>query len=266
MEFNLYSDIHSEMLDNLDNFYQEIKLHSKTDIIVLAGDIGYYSDILFQNFIKYCSENYKYVIYVMGNHEYYGRRSIETIKIKMKELFNNYNNVYLLDCASIDITLNEKVYTFYGFTAFTYPIFNSSRIAREYLSDYNEIRTKNGKLTINDMKTICDKDCSNFKNFMLTNNCENLIIITHFALLKDGTSDPIYQELKDDVDLSGYFHWNNMLDDLEIPKDRRNNIRCICSAHTHYSYDFIYDNIRYISKQLGYYFEYLTIKESKITV
>jgi predicted phosphodiesterase len=71
------SDIHLEFNAKVHtkHFRAEFaKLVSKVgDILVLAGDICTIRERdLLEKFLRYCAENWKYVLYVPGNHEYYG--------------------------------------------------------------------------------------------------------------------------------------------------------------------------------------------------
>src|SRR3989338_6804688 len=63
------SDLHLE-------FHSKYPLlpKSSAEILVLAGDIGYPSHKNWIDFLHYCKTQYKYVLYVAGNHEYYSRK------------------------------------------------------------------------------------------------------------------------------------------------------------------------------------------------
>jgi hypothetical protein len=90
-------------------------------------------------------------------------------------------------------------------------------------------------------------------------NLENkkLIVITHFPPIRNNTSHPKYSSQPDY--LRNYF--SNDFTELSFSQDRfsekelYNNIECWMSGHTHYSYDFKYKEIRFISNQLGYFDE-----------
>ena len=236
MKFQLFSDIHIELIKRK---FKDIPVESR--YLILAGDIGKIGYPNFIEFIQYCSSNWEQVIYVFGNHEFYGSHSIETIRTRFIEFFKTFPNVHLLDNTSIQI---EDV-TIYGFTGWTLPIFDNSTVARNYLNDYNMIKTSKGKLRIEDHAIMANEQIEKFKEFIDEVESDKIMIVTHFPPIRNGTSDPMYMG---DI-LNAYFSWNNMLIDNNIIT---NKIKIWCSGHTHFSYDFIFDNIRYVSNQVGY--------------
>ena len=234
MKFQLFSDIHLELTKSY------LKIPILSEYLILAGDIGSIKNQNFKDFITYCSLNYKKVIYIFGNHEFYSKHNIDTVKEQFKDFFNKFDNIFLLDNSPIVI---EDI-TIYGFIGFTSPIFSQTHIAKNYLNDYNQIRTKNGLFTISNHNEIVKYETDKFKEFILSTDSNKVLIISHFPPVKN-TSDSKY---KDSI-LSNYFTWNNYLKLNNIKTDK---IKCWISGHTHYSYDFIEEDIRYISNQIGY--------------
>lgn len=74
------------------------------------------------------------------------------------------------------------------------------------------------------------------------NNIKKHVIITHYPLTMNGTSNPIYY--KDDIEVK-----KNFSNEIDLTFD--NQFINIC-GHTHYNFDFTKNNIRYISNQYGY--------------
>ena len=72
MKIQYASDLHLEFADNW-RYLQEHPLEVSGDILILAGDIGYLGDQNYQNhpFWDWVSENYRQVLVVPGNHEFY---------------------------------------------------------------------------------------------------------------------------------------------------------------------------------------------------
>jgi hypothetical protein len=71
------------------------------------------------------------------------------------------------------------------------------------------------------------------------------IIMTHFPPLMENTSHPKYS--LQDLSRKEYFA-NNFQTSTEVFK----SVSCWISGHTHYSYDFLKGDIRFLSNQLGY--------------
>ena len=242
MEFQLYSDIHLEFTP--DSFP---RISKKASNLILAGDIGHISMQNFKDFIKYCSESFEHVFYVCGNHEFYGSRSMETLILKFKAFMGEFQNVYFLDNSYI---LIEGI-LIYGFTCWTRSIFKDPGSAlMSGLADYHKIRTKEGKYDIVYQNKLADNQIELFKEFINSANnneilCDKIIIVTHFPPIGNKTSNPIY----DGNFLNRYFSWNNIFTEESITCDK---IKVWCSGHTHWSYDFIKNDIRFISNQFGY--------------
>ena len=81
------------------------------------------------------------------------------------------------------------------------------------------------------------------KDMLSENNNKKVILVTHFPPINENVSNPKYKNCP----LKNYF--SNDFDSLEIPLE---NIKLWISGHTHYSYDFVKYNIRFLSNQLGY--------------
>ena len=72
MKIQYASDLHLEFADNW-RYLRDNPLQVSGDILILAGDIGYLEDQNYQNhpFWDWASENYRQVLVVPGNHEFY---------------------------------------------------------------------------------------------------------------------------------------------------------------------------------------------------
>ena len=211
MLFQLFSDIHLEL-----NPDENFTLPVKADYLFLAGDIGNIKKQNYHNFLQYCSDNWKQVFYVPGNHEFYNKRSMESNIERMTELVNKFKNVHLLinNYAQIDN------YTIYGFVGWTYPIFKTSNAAKEYLNDYHNIKTRVGKFSICYHQTLASDGIQKFKTFIsaanLDDQIKNLIILTHFPPNQLGTSDPKYTPNH----LINYYAWKNLMQSEKIQTNK----------------------------------------------
>lgn len=91
MKIKLWSDLHLEF----NPFYFEGSVEDLTETtLVLAGDIGM-NKASFYSFLQYCSEDFKYVIYVIGNHECYGTTEAHMLKL-IRESTKEYDNFFVL--------------------------------------------------------------------------------------------------------------------------------------------------------------------------
>lgn len=65
------SDLHLEFEKKIKNFNWVIKPIKDAEVLILAGDICDPRLDVFVRFMKYCVDEWKYVIMISGNHEYY---------------------------------------------------------------------------------------------------------------------------------------------------------------------------------------------------
>lgn len=69
MKIQLCSDLH---LDQINFYSNENLVYPEGDVLVLAGDICHVCEIeKHSNFFKYLDDNFQYIVYVPGNHEFY---------------------------------------------------------------------------------------------------------------------------------------------------------------------------------------------------
>lgn len=113
------SDVHLE-LDSLLQSYDEIVSSKKADMVVLAGDIHIGSGAL--EFIKHLIELGYIVVYILGNHEYYGNEIYE-----IDEYWHNVDipNFYFLQDDAVEFDnvriIGSTLWTSAGTTT-THPI------------------------------------------------------------------------------------------------------------------------------------------------
>ena len=102
MKIQYASDLHLEFREN-SNFLKHHPLTVSGEILILAGDIGYIGDENYSKhpFWDWASENYKQVILIPGNHEFYKMFDIDQLyngwswEIR-KNIFCYYNTVISL--------------------------------------------------------------------------------------------------------------------------------------------------------------------------
>jgi predicted phosphohydrolase len=241
MLFQLISDLHLE-------FYKGKfpKINKVAENLILAGDIGLISDINnLKGFLKQVCKRWNNIYYVLGNHEYYECIDMKCSLDKLKKSTQELNNLHILD--------NEYIIldgiAIYGFTGWTIP---SDKIRRNisYLCDFDQIYIDGKNITANNIEFIARKELDKFKEFINSVNsneieCNSVIVITHFPLIREGTSDPKYIGNV----LNDYFTWINMFISENIVCDK---IKVCCSGHTHWSYEFTINDIKFISNQYGY--------------
>jgi predicted MPP superfamily phosphohydrolase len=260
LSIQILSDIHLEF----SHTFPKIKPHAK--YLCLSGDIGTISnkhDVKVKNFLSYCSSNWEKTFYVLGNHEFYqvddNKICLEDLETTYQEICQSFPNVYLLNNNYQEIVPGLNIY---GTTLWTNNYgFPKTTPACNMLNDYNMITTKSKKnynipLTekyindlsvsqLNSLATFLQNTDTNRDTNTNTNNNNKSIIMTHFPPIRQNTSNPKYSSQPEYA--TNYFSWNNIYSYLNC-----NNIIGWISGHTHWSHDFMKDNIRFVSNQTGY--------------
>lgn len=241
----VFSDIHIEMWNKMPI------IPVKANYLFLAGDICNITHPLFYPFLDYCSLNWKKTFYIPGNHEYYIKKKNynELIFDYKYKISTRYKNIYCLD--NNFVSLDEEDINIYGATFWTSPPFKSTNEAKIYVNDYNWIsyyKEEQGhvvNLDISYVKKLSDISFLSLQEYLNETN-KKTIIITHFPPHSFGTADPKY--LADKSIVNDYFAWP----DGTLQEFNLNNVLTWISGHTHWSYDFVQDNVRLIGNQLGY--------------
>lgn len=139
MKVQIVSDLHLEFLTIVQviEVAEKISYNTSADVLVLAGDICSLNKRSSENlsyFLDRVQDKYEDVIYVMGNHEYYGT-SYSDVKELMKKTVKYRPNLSVLENESV--TIGDI--TFYGTTLWFEETVKSSLI-KYNLSDYRCIK------------------------------------------------------------------------------------------------------------------------------
>ena len=97
MNIQIASDLHLERVQNWGVFTNRNPIKPVGDVLVLAGDIcNLHRREAANPFIDFCKDNFKKVIHVPGNHEYYGNKFNSDDKFLIEEdnyIFLNNNTI-----------------------------------------------------------------------------------------------------------------------------------------------------------------------------
>lgn len=238
MKIQYASDLHLEFAENA-SYIKHNPLKVAGDILVLVGDIGYLDDENYSRhpFWDWASENYKQVIMVPGNHEFYKYFDIANLKDGTRiEIRPNvaayYNSVVRIEDTDIILsTLWSKI-----------PLIEAAYTER-VISDFRRILFEGELLTFADFNREHER-CFNFvKAAVSESDAKHKIVVTHhvpsFRMLcpkfKDSKANGAFTvELDDYIENSGIDFW--------------------IYGHSHYNVDVKIGNTQCISNQLGYVF------------
>lgn len=93
----IISDLHLEHRD-IPVQYEDF-ITPSADVLALLGDIGSPYDTKLEEFIGWCAQRFKYVVYIPGNHEYYSQYAEPHYLVheRLIAICQKFMNVHLLD-------------------------------------------------------------------------------------------------------------------------------------------------------------------------
>lgn len=228
----IVSDVHLEF----EAF--EIRRHD-AELIILAGDIG-----LGLRGLEWAANTFKGkpIIYVPGNHEYYGQ-AIPRLTAQLKEC-GQAMGVHVLDCDTVDIdgctVLGTTLWT--DFSLFGNPS-SGEYCAQQNMNDYRRIRVSPTfrRLRARDTSSMHFKMRRWLEHEIEKGSTRDSVIVTHHAPSKRSLDPKLGT---DEVSVA----FASELDDLVKKTDARLWIH----GHTHHSVDYMIGNTRVLSNQRGY--------------
>lgn len=233
------SDIHLEFLKKFPKFKCD---DYDNETLLLLGDIGHLNSKNYIDFIEYCSKNFKNVVLVYGNHEYYGTDKDlpieEVINIDYPVNVHTLNNdvIYLNKITNtIETHIKENCIKLIGTTLWS----NVTNHMSYLLNDYNYIYTNDGgsKLSVFKVREMFEVN----KKFILNEiNEMKCIVLTHH-----GTHEICNGQYAGSNTSSGYY--------THIPEiyENKNVIACI-NGHLHTNVNTEINGIKILSNCVGY--------------
>lgn len=247
MKFRLFSDLHLEFDSPVKHWTIPRLEGDKDTVLLLAGDITANHNQWKKNpqwdyftpWIRNACKQFKAVIYVMGNHEFY-HGVIQKVKDHWKSI--QYDNLYVLDD---EIMFLDGV-RFVGGTLWT--DFGNNPIsevdAMLHMNDFKVIKTyREGmkkKININDWHAMNRSTMRVIREAMETEHDGKTVVVTHHAPSHHSVGDE-YRESNNDA-------YCNHLDNLIAYSD----FDLWVHGHVHSTNDYKIGNTRIVSNPRGY--------------
>jgi len=204
LKFFYISDIHLETKTNsscrkiLHNICKASLPNSLNNILILGGDIGDPFSKVFLHFVETCCKYFKQVIFISGNHEYYGHEIFEVDDFLKNIKFKNF---VFLNNNFIQIN-NVKIFgsTLWSFIPVEHESYISSNMNDFYLIKDFDVSKYNAM----------NREAKNsILNFTTNQNSDGskVIIITHHCPFK-----------KENMEIIDYAYYNDLKIDSTITK------------------------------------------------
>ena len=232
MRVQLASDVHLEWSDP--GF--DTVLKPSADTLVLAGDIGVLDDTT-RHFLERCSEAFKHVIYVPGNHELYSaKRDMEAIDADFGAFCAALGNVHYAPLDTIEI--DDVV--FICATLWSHIPRSVQYEVATCVNDYRYVHTHGKSITPAETSALHEAHKQFAVNELRKHAGKKCVVVTHHPPHTKKTSHPRY----DGSCMNAAFTSDFI---LEIPAAHLPAV-WMC-GHTHYNFDRLVNDTRLVSNQ-----------------
>lgn len=173
MKIQYASDLHLEFPSNVD-YLKNNPLKPIGDILILAGDITYYSEEYLDHWIiDYLADNFKEVYMIQGNHEFYKNSDLSVqLKPFMEDIRPNFHVVNNLS-VSID------GYKFIFSTLWSKISHLKEQFILRGLNDYRAIKMSGETLKIADTNNLHSKAVEFLKSELTYDSLKNIVVTHH---------------------------------------------------------------------------------------
>jgi predicted phosphodiesterase len=247
LKIAICSDLHLEFSDI------DIPNTQNANVLILSGDIMLAErlakpeskvGIRFREFLERVSAAFPHVIYVAGNHEFYGgyfHKSIDSLRTECAK----YNNIYFLEN---DTKIIDDV-VFIGATVWTDmnrgdPI--TLHAVRDMMNDYQTIRNdQQGYIPIKPADTMerHRRTLSYFRLVLSENKDKKCVVVGHHSP-SFLSCHPMYTH---DYIMNGAYHSDLSEFILDHPQ-----IQLWTHGHTHHPFDYTIETTRIVCNPRGY--------------
>jgi predicted phosphodiesterase len=260
MKFALCSDLHLEF-ETI-----ELKNTEGADVLVLSGDICIAKDLAFgdsirsehwMHFFTQCSEQFKNVIYIMGNHEHY-HGDIAKSYDQLKEALAELPNIHVMEKEFItfgDVTFiagtlwtdmnKEDPNTLYAIKGYMndYRIIENSAHHVHFRDADGNFHTRTGRFSpeqsVKEHKAMLKLIDEVTKDMV----SEKFVVVGHHAPSKLSTK-PKYQD-----DVMVYGAYSSDLSEFILDRPQ---IKVWTHGHTHDTFDYMLGSTRIVCNPRGY--------------
>ena len=174
MKIQYASDIHLELSDN-SRFIKSMPFEVAGDVLVFAGDTGYLRDRTLANlkFWKWASANYREVLLVPGNHEFYGNGDVLAYGDSWsREILPN---VHYYQNKVVRINDTDFILS----TLWSYIPPQDEYIVSRGMNDFRQILYDGRRFTTDDFNAEHQKCLAFIKQSVSESDAKHIVVVTH---------------------------------------------------------------------------------------
>lgn len=238
MKIQYMSDLHMEFEAN-SRWLKHEEFPVTGDILIMAGDIFYLNNktLPLRKFWKWASENYRQVLIVPGNHEYYHGCDIMERGLEWKWMLKDNVGYYQNQVVNIDDT-DIILSTMWSYIPQEYEYCVGMGLNDFYQTKYN------GKTLKTSEYNSLHKHCMEFIKYSVeTSTAEHIVVVTHHL---PTTKVVAAHHLGSDINNAFATEYGNYI--------ASSRIDAWIYGHSHTNIDTVIGNTRIVSNQLGYIF------------
>lgn len=224
------TDLHLEFNTKLVDFSQVID-KKYADIVVLTGDIA--GSFYAEDFIKHLLDLKYKVIYILGNHEFYGF-TINEIISGWQEIAKKYDNFYFLNNSSVVVDGID----FFGTTLWT-DLGGRDWFSQSYTNDFEAIKNFDIKM----WKFLHNEAIYELNKWLENSNSDKKVVLSHYL----PSFKSIHERYLNMMEANLFFATE--LGNLIAYSD----IKLWFHGHTHESFDYFIFDKNIICNPYGYH-------------
>lgn len=244
MRIQYMSDLHMELADN-SRYIKHSDFPVTGDVLVLAGDTFYLNNAMvpLSNFWKWASTNYRQVLVVPGNHDYYGHCDVMTCGMEWTWMFKDnvgyyQNQVIRID--NVDFVLS---------TLWSHIPPKDEYVVLHRLNDFYQTMYDGHRIRVEDYNRM-HQHCLDFiKKSVAESTAEHIVVVTHHLPSLLVVAD---RHRGSDLNAAFATELGDFIADSRID--------AWIYGHSHTNVDAFIGNTKIVCNQMGYVFhnEHLT--------
>ncbi len=175
MKIQYMSDLHLEFRDNM-QYIKDNEFPVMGDVLVLAGDTAYLRDTTVPNLRlwKILAKNYRQVLIVPGNHEFYGNGDVLANGDSWHRMILPNVGYYQNKVVRIDDT------DFILSTLWSHIRPQDEYFVARGMNDFRQIRYGGRRFTTDDFNAEHEKCLAFIKEAVEASDAKNIVVVTHY--------------------------------------------------------------------------------------